>query len=142
MTVSPFSIHSFLEMLYWRIFPAWSNTPSNNLRWMVIHSTGENWNAFSPKSCVILTDTISASRTNICIFYSFRCWFKGKISSIEEIFDVLNSGTKYKEAVNGGIVLFKNGVSVHISDDEFIKTVVGNAKIKDTWELIKWKLTL
>ena len=39
--------------------------------------------------------------------------------------------------VNGGIVLFKNGVSVHISDDGFIKTVVGKAKIIDTWELIK-----
>lgn len=46
---------------YWRIWPAWVNTPSNNLRWIVNHSAGENWNAFSPNSFAILADTISAS---------------------------------------------------------------------------------
>lgn len=61
---------------------------------------------------------------------------QGKISSVEEVFDVLNSGTKYKDTVQGGIVMFKNGVSVHIADDGFIKTIVGNAKVKETWEII------
>lgn len=60
-----------------------------------------------------------------------------KISSVEEVFDVLTSGTKYKDTVKGGIVMFKNGVSVHIADDGFIKTIVGKAKVKETWEIIK-----
>ncbi len=33
--------------------------------------------------------------------------------------------------------MFKDGVSIHIAEDGFIKSVIGNAKIKDTWELLK-----
>ena len=62
---------------------------------------------------------------------------QGKISSIEEIVDVLKTGTKYTDTVNGGTVIFKNGISVHIAEDNFIKTVIGNAKIKSTWEIVE-----
>ena len=59
---------------------------------------------------------------------------QGRISSVEEIFDVLATGKKYSDTINGGIVIFKNGISIHVSDDGFIKTVIGEAKIKPTWE--------
>ena len=62
---------------------------------------------------------------------------QGKISSIEEIVDVLKTGTKYTDTVNGGTVIFKNGISVHIAEDNFIKTVIGNAKIKSAWEIVE-----
>ena len=48
----------------------------------------------------------------------------------------MKSGTKYVDTVNGGTVLYKNGISIHIAEDGFIKTVIGNAKIKSTWEVI------
>ena len=38
---------------------------------------------------------------------------------------------------NGGIVLFKNGISIHIAEDGFVKTVIGKAKDKSTWEMIE-----
>lgn len=34
-------------------------------------------------------------------------------------------------------VLFKDGISVHIADDGTIKTVIGKAKIKSTWEVVE-----
>ena len=61
---------------------------------------------------------------------------QGKIGSIEEVLDVMKSGTKYVDTVNGGTVLYKNKISIHIADDGFIKTVIGNAKIKSTWEIM------
>ena len=61
---------------------------------------------------------------------------QGKISSIEEVLDVLKNGTRYKDTVNGGIILYKNGISIHIADDGFIKTVIGKAKVKSTWEVV------
>jgi hypothetical protein len=61
----------------------------------------------------------------------------GKIQSVDQVLDVLKSGTKYSDPINGGTVMYKNGVSIHIAEDGFIKTVVGNAKVKSTWELIK-----
>ena len=62
---------------------------------------------------------------------------QGKISSIDEVIDVLNTGTKYIDTVNGGTVLFKNGISIHIAEDDFVKTVIGKAKVKSTWEVIE-----
>ena len=62
---------------------------------------------------------------------------QGKISSIDEVIDVLNTGTKYIDTVNGGTVLFKNGISIHIAEDGFVKTVIGKAKVKSTWEVIE-----
>ena len=61
---------------------------------------------------------------------------QGKIGSIEEVLDVMESGTKYIDTVNGGIVVYKNKISIHITEDGFIKTVIGNAKIKSTWEIM------
>ena len=62
---------------------------------------------------------------------------QGKIDSINSILDVLNTGTKYIDTINGGTVIFKDGISVHIAEDGFIKTVIGGAKIKSTWEWIE-----
>ncbi len=59
---------------------------------------------------------------------------QGKISSIDEVIDVLNTGTKYIDTVNGGIVLFKNGISIHIAEDGFVKTVIRKAKVKSRHE--------
>lgn len=33
--------------------------------------------------------------------------------------------------------MFKNGTSVHFAEDSFIKSVIGGAKVKSTWELLK-----
>lgn len=62
---------------------------------------------------------------------------QGKISSIDAVLDTLNNGTKYLDTVNGGYVIFKDGISIHVANDGFIKTIIGKAKIKETWELIK-----
>ena len=62
---------------------------------------------------------------------------QGKISSIDEVLNTLRKGTKYIDTVNGGTVVYKGGISVHIADDGTIKTVIGNAKIKSTWEVLK-----
>ncbi len=61
---------------------------------------------------------------------------QGKIGSIEEVLGVMESGTKYIDTVNGGIIVYKNKISIHITEDGFIKTVIGNAKIKSTWEIM------
>jgi len=37
----------------------------------------------------------------------------------------------------GGLVIFKNGVSIHIAEDGFIKSIIGEAKVKTTWEIIE-----
>lgn len=39
-----------------------------------------------------------------------------------------------KITVNVGTILFKNGISIHIAEDGFVKTVIGKAKVKSTWE--------
>ena len=49
---------------------------------------------------------------------------------------MMESGTKYIDTVNGGIIVYKNKISIHITEDGFIKTVIGNAKIKSTWEIM------
>ena len=61
---------------------------------------------------------------------------QGKIGSIEDVLDVLATGTKYRDTVNGGTILFKNSISIHIAEDGFVKTVIGKAKVKSTWEVI------
>ena len=61
---------------------------------------------------------------------------QNKIESIEQILDVLKTGTKYSDTVLGGTVIFKNKISIHISDDGFIKTIIGDAHVKSTWEVI------
>ena len=61
---------------------------------------------------------------------------QNKIESIEQILDVLKTGTKYSDIVLGGTVIFKNKISIHISDDGFIKTIIGDAHVKSTWEVI------
>lgn len=48
----------------------------------------------------------------------------------------MESGTKYIDTVNRGVVVYKNKISIHITEDGFIKTVIGNAKIKSTWEIM------
>jgi hypothetical protein len=62
---------------------------------------------------------------------------QGKIGSIDEVIDAMNTGTKYVDTVNGGTVIYKNGISIHITEDGFVKTVIGNAKVKSTWEVVK-----
>lgn len=62
---------------------------------------------------------------------------QGKINSMDQVFDVLKNGTKYTDAARGGTVVFKDGVSVHIAENGYIKTVIGNNNVKSTWELIK-----
>lgn len=69
-----------------------------------------------------------------------RIWGRinqGKLESVEQVLDVLKTGTKYSDSIEGGLIYFKNGVSVHIAEDGFITTVIGNAKIKSTWVVIK-----
>ncbi len=62
---------------------------------------------------------------------------QGKIQSVDEAMNILETGVKYADTEKGGIVLFKNNISIHIADDGFIKTIVGNAHVKSTWELIE-----
>ena len=62
---------------------------------------------------------------------------QGQIGSINDVLDALESGTKYIDTMNGGIVMFKDGISIHIAEDGIIKTVIGNAKVKSTWEVIE-----
>ena len=62
---------------------------------------------------------------------------QGKIKSVDEVLDALKTGEKYRDTIEGGTVVFKNGISIHFSDDGFIKTVIGHAKVKSTWEIIK-----
>ncbi len=54
----------------------------------------------------------------------------------EEKDGVLKTGTKYADTVNGGIVIFKNKVSIHLAENGIIKTIIGDAHIKSTWEVI------
>ena len=61
---------------------------------------------------------------------------QGKIKSVDEVVDVLKTGTKYADTVNGGIVIFKNKVSIHLAENGIIKTIIGDAHIKSTWEVI------
>jgi len=62
---------------------------------------------------------------------------QGKIESVDQVLDVLKTGTKYSDTVEGGTVIFKNGISIHIAEDGFIKSVIGEAKVKTTWEIIE-----
>lgn len=62
---------------------------------------------------------------------------QGKIASVDEVVDALQTGIKYSDTVNGGIVIFKDGISIYIAEDGFVKTVIGNAKVKSTWEVMK-----
>jgi len=62
---------------------------------------------------------------------------QGKIGTVDEVINALLNGTTYIDTANGGYVEFLDGISVHIADDGFIKTIIGNAKIKETWELFQ-----
>lgn len=62
---------------------------------------------------------------------------QGKIESVDDVIDVLKTGTKYADTIEGGTVIFKNGVSIHLAEDGFIKTIIGDAHVKSTWEIIK-----
>ena len=61
---------------------------------------------------------------------------QGKIESLDQVLDALKTGVKYTDTVEGGTVIFQDGVSIHITEDGFIKTVIGEAKVKPTWEII------
>ena len=62
---------------------------------------------------------------------------QGKIMSLDQVIDVLKTGTTYKDTIEGGIIKFKDGVAIAIANDGVIKTVIGKARIKPTWEELK-----
>ena len=62
---------------------------------------------------------------------------QGKVGSFNDVIDVLKNGQRFKDTIEGGTVLFKNGIAVHCSPDGYIKTVTGKSKIKSTWEEIE-----
>ena len=59
---------------------------------------------------------------------------QGKIMSMEQVLDTLTTGKQYYDTVFGGTILYKDGVAISISDDNVIRTVIGNAKVKSTWK--------
>ena len=62
---------------------------------------------------------------------------QGKIADIEAVLDVLQTGKKYRDTIEGGVIIFKNKIAIAFSEDGVIKTVIGNAVIKPSWEEIK-----
>ena len=54
--------------------------------------------------------------------------------SMEQVLDTLTTGKQYYDTVFGGTILYKDGVAISISDDNVIRTVIGNAKVKSTWK--------
>ncbi|WP_102410380.1 hypothetical protein [Beduinella massiliensis] len=62
---------------------------------------------------------------------------QGKFDSLQDVIDTLQTGTKYWDPEYGGYVMYKNEISIHITEDGIITTVIGKAKIKDTWEEVK-----
>ena len=62
---------------------------------------------------------------------------QGRIGTMEDVLAALRDGVRYRDTVNGGMVLFQNGVAIHLSNDGVIKTVTGGSKIKPTWEELR-----
>ena len=98
---------------------------------------------YSPEYAQKLTDTHKTFKDNgyeaseHALNRIFGRINQGKIKSIEQVVDVLKTGTTYEDTLNGGLIKFKDRVAIAISDDGVIKTVIGEAKVKPSWEEVK-----